>query len=104
MEAWGFDYKASLVWDKQAHNFGFYWAVHHEFLLLGTRGSCLPDSSELQPSLVTLKRDKVHSQKPEYFREMIDKMYTRGERIELFARNPADGWTAWGNEHTTDVT
>lgn len=38
-----------------------------------------------------------HSQKPEYFYELIEKV-TTGERVELFARNHRDGWDVFGNE------
>jgi N6-adenosine-specific RNA methylase IME4 len=97
INAWGFKYKASIVWDKDAHNVGHYVSVRHEFLLICTRGSCTPDSGKLLPSVVKEKRGE-HSVKPEIFRQMINSMYTEGKRIELFARRPADGWDVWGND------
>ena len=97
INAWGFKYKASIVWNKDAHNVGHYVSVRHEFLLICTRGSCKPDSGKLLPSVVTEKRTE-HSVKPETFRRMIDEMYTNGKRIELFARRPAKGWDVWGND------
>ena len=96
IEAWGFRYKACFVWDKIKHNVGHYNSVRHEFLLICTKGSCLPDIKELHDSVVSIERTKEHSEKPEYFRELIDKMYTEGKRIELFARIKADGWDSWG--------
>ena len=48
--------------------------------------------------MVVIERSDTHSEKPAYFREMIDALYTKGRRIELFARAPAEGWEAWGNE------
>ncbi len=98
IRAWGFDYKTCFVWDKVKHNYGHYNSVRHELLLVCTRGSCLPDVPELVDSVVTLERSGKHSEKPEYFRELIDKLYPHGPRIELFARKAADGWEAWGNE------
>jgi N6-adenosine-specific RNA methylase IME4 len=97
IEAWGFQYKASIVWNKEAHNVGHYVSVRHEFLLICTHGSCTPDISQLLPSVVSEKRTE-HSVKPETFRKMIDTMYPDGKRIELFARIKADGWASWGNE------
>lgn len=97
IKAWGFEYKTSIVWDKMAHNVGHYVSVRHEFLLICTRGSCKPDIDKLLPSVVSEKRTE-HSAKPETFRTMIDTMYPNGNRIELFARHPADGWEVWGNE------
>ena len=97
IKAWGFKYKTSIVWDKDAHNVGYYISVRHEFLLICTRGSCRPDIRKLLPSVVKEKRGK-HSVKPETFRQMIDTMYPNGKRIELFARRPADGWEVWGDD------
>lgn len=98
IDAWGFTYKTSFVWDKVRHNFGHYNSVRHELLLVCTRGSCLPDVPTLHDSVLTIERSDKHSEKPEEFRRMIDSLYTWGSRIELFARCRVDGWEAWGNE------
>ena len=97
IKAWGFVYKTSFVWDKDAHNMGHYNSVRHEFLLIATKGSCLPDSNKLIPSVVKEKRNE-HSVKPEIFRQIIDDLYTYGNRIELFARKQVDGWESWGDQ------
>lgn len=94
--AWGFEYKTSVVWDKRKHNVGNYVSVRHEFLLICTRGSCTPDTDKLLPSVVSVERSE-HSVKPEAFRQMIDTMYPKGERVELFARKAVRGWQRWGN-------
>jgi len=98
IRVWGFKYKSSFVWDKVKHNFGYYNSVRHEFLLVCTRGSCTPDSDEKIDSVQTIERSNKHSEKPEAFRAIIDRLYTRGRRIELFARKAAEGWDTWGNE------
>ena len=98
IKAWEFSYKTSFVWDKVKQNFGYYNSVRHELLLICTRGSCLPDRRELFDSVVSIERGKNHSEKPEYFRRMIDALYPYGRRIELFARKEVEGWDAWGNE------
>jgi len=99
IRAWGFEYKTSFVWDKVKHNFGFYNSVRHEFLLIAGRGTSTPDSKELVDSVVEIERSDKHSQKPDYFRDLIDKLYTWGNRIELFLRGePKDGWDGFGNE------
>ncbi len=43
IKEWGFQYKASFVWDKVKHNMGHYNSVRHEFLLVCVRGSCPPE-------------------------------------------------------------
>jgi N6-adenosine-specific RNA methylase IME4 len=97
IEAWGFRYKASFIWDKVKHNMGHYNSVRHELLLICTRGSCTPDTTKLFDSVQTIERTK-HSAKPEKFREIIDTLYPHGKRIELFARKQAKGWESWGNQ------
>lgn len=100
IKSWGFEYKASFVWDKVKHNFGHYNSVRHEFLLVCTRGSCTPDAMELFDSVQSIERTD-HSTKPEEFRRIIDTLYTHGKRIELFARREVEGWERWGNEPIT---
>jgi N6-adenosine-specific RNA methylase IME4 len=95
---WGFKYKASFIWDKVKHNMGHYNSVRHEQLLVCTKGSCTPDKVKLFDSVQSIERTKKHSQKPDEFRKIIDTLYPLGSRIELFAREAADGWDAWGNE------
>lgn len=97
-KAWGFDYKASFVWDKVLHNYGHYNSVRHEMLLICVRGSCVPDESDLLDSVQQIERSPEHSEKPEEFRAIIDHLYHRGNRLELFGRKNVAGWTVWGNE------
>lgn len=98
IRSWGFQYKSSFVWDKVKHNFGHYNSVRHEFLLICTRGSCTPDDKKLHDSVVSEERTSKHSEKPECFRKLIEKMYPHGKRIELFARKKTKGWEVFGNE------
>ncbi|KKK54227.1 hypothetical protein LCGC14_3086850, partial [marine sediment metagenome] len=98
---WGFSYKTCMVWDKVKHNFGHYVSVRHELLLIATRGSCTPDVKKLFDSVQTIERTKQHSAKPEQFRKIIQTLYTKGRKIELFARKESKGWKTWGNQLPT---
>jgi len=99
MEAWEFKYKSHFIWDKLLPNLGIYNQVNHELLLIGTRGACTPDSTKLFNSVVRIERTE-HSRKPEYFRELIDRMYPAGNRIELFSRGKSPAhWAGWGDEY-----
>lgn len=98
IEAWGFTYKTSIVWDKDRPNYGNYVSVQHEFLFIATRGACTPDIDTRPGSVLRLERTGRHSEKPNEFRTLIDMLYPNGPRIELFARTAADGWERWGNE------
>ena len=98
IKVWGFTYKTSFIWDKVKHNYGHYNSVRHELLLICTRGSCTPDANKLHDSVISIERSGKHSEKPDYFRELIDEMYQTGKRIELFARNKHGEWETWGDE------
>jgi len=97
INAWGFKYKASFVWDKVKHVMGHYNSVRHELLLICTKGSCVPENMKLFDSVYEEERTE-HSKKPEFFREVIDTIYPSGKRIELFARRPVEGWETYGNQ------
>lgn len=97
INAWGFEYKASFIWDKVRHNMGHYNSVRHELLLIATKGSCTPDNLKLFDSVQSIEKTDKHSEKPHEFYEIIETLY-QGPKVELFARNKREGWTAWGNE------
>lgn len=96
-EGWGFTYKSMFIWDKVKTGMGHYNSVRHEMLLICTRGSCTPDTPRMFDSVQSIERSENHSEKPQQFREIIETLYA-GNRIELFARKPHDGWDVWGNE------
>lgn len=95
MQAWGFEYKSCFVWVKPQMGIGNYWRVSHEFLLLGIRGDC-PFLARDAMSWAELPRGR-HSAKPDAIRQLVERV-SPGPRIELFARERIDGWSAWGNE------
>lgn len=97
LKFWGFTYKASQVWDKGRLFFGNYGGVQHEFLLIGTVGSCIANTETLTPSVWSIPRSKEHSEKPEQFRENIEHLYPRGPYLELFSRGYLpENWNSWG--------
>lgn len=96
--AWGFDYKTSFIWDKVKHVMGHYNSVRHEVLLVCVRGSFPKQSDTLHDSVISIERSNEHSEKPDYFRELIETMYPKSKKIELFARRSFNGWDSWGNE------
>jgi N6-adenosine-specific RNA methylase IME4 len=98
LKAWGFAYKTNIVWDKDTYQYGYYVSGEHEHLLIATRGSCKPDVGERYPSVMTIKPTALFAEKPKDFRGLIDTLYPRGRRIELFARVHPDGWDVWGNQ------
>lgn len=95
MDAWGFEFKSSMVWVKPQMGIGNYVRNAHEFLMIGSRGGMRTDGKS-QISWINARRGK-HSKKPQEFRQVIEKM-APGPRLELFARETSPGWCVWGNE------
>lgn len=96
MDAWGFTYKASMVWDKQrAPGLGWWLKTRHELLLIGAKAAT-PQPRVKQDSIISIASTQ-HSAKPEEFATMIEQMFD-GPYIELFARRARRGWEVWGNE------
>lgn len=105
ISAWGFEYKTvAFTWVKQNKKsdgiftgMGYYTRSNAEFCLLATRGKVLERKSHSVSSVV-LSHIERHSQKPKEVRERIVELFGDRPKIELFARQYADGWDAWGNE------
>jgi N6-adenosine-specific RNA methylase IME4 len=99
IEAWGFTYKALIVWHKVRPAGGFYTQGDTELFLICTRGSGTPDVPDGLPSGVYVERkDPEHSRKPDYFRRILMKHWTTGPYLELFGRRRAEGWSVYGND------
>jgi len=98
MEAWGFDYRTSLVWVKDKIGLGAWVRHRHELLLVGRKGSFpAPDPAERPDSVIEAARGR-HSQKPACVYELLERMYPQASKLELFARTSRPGWSAWGNQ------
>lgn len=97
IRAWGFEYKTSFVWDKIKHNMGHYNSVRHEFLLLCIKGSYPIQEKKLFDSVISIERTE-HSRKPKEFYDLIETLYPRSRKIELFAREQREGWNVYGNQ------
>jgi len=96
IRAWGFEYKTSFVWDKIKHNLGHYNSVRHEFLLVCTRGACRPDEKQLFDSVQSIERTR-HGAKPVEFYDIIETLYVRGDRLEMYGRKRRSGWDVHGH-------
>jgi N6-adenosine-specific RNA methylase IME4 len=107
MSAWGFRYKTvAFAWIKQnkagtdwASGMGWYTLSNVELCILGTKGATLKRQCRNVRQLVVAPR-REHSRKPDEVRARIERMYGPVPKVELFARERADGWTCLGNEVT----
>ena len=98
IEAWGFEYKTSLVWVKDKIGMGYYARQQHELLLVAKRGSPPVPAPEDRPPSVILAPRTAHSAKPEEVYGILERLYPELSKVELFARSRRLGWAAWGNQ------
>ena len=98
IKTWGFEYKTNFVWVKDKIGMGYWNRNQHELLLIATKGNPNPPDPEKRISSVIEAERKEHSEKPEIFYQIIEKMFPHAKRIELFARNKRSGWEAVGLE------
>lgn len=111
MDAWGFEYKSNIVWEKvrkdggpDGRGVGFYFRNVTELLLFGIKKKSAPNRTlspaRSQVNLIrTIKRE--HSRKPDEIVPIIESC-SQKPRIELFARGMREGWDMWGNQATAD--
>lgn len=108
MEAWGFRYiTAAFVWvktyaksGKLFFGMGQYTRANAEVCLLGI-APVFKAKERIRSHRVhqiVLSPFEGHSKKPDEVRRRIVELLGDVPRIELFARERADGWDAWGDE------
>lgn len=103
IKAWGFEYKTcAFVWVKQtkdeerfATGMGYWTRANAEICLLATRGSPARLNADVHQVVMTPRME--HSAKPAEVAERIMRLVP-GPYLEMFARQPRDGWDVWGNQ------
>ena len=98
MNAWGFEYKTHMIWDKEKIGMGYWFRNQHELLLVGVKGNFSPPIDKDRISSIFHSKRSKHSKKPEEIRDFIKNWYPDKKRMELFAREKTIGWSSWGNE------
>lgn len=106
LEAWGFEFKSVFrCWRKvyadgrTCVGLGYWSQVCFEFLLVATRGDgFLKHRGRNESQELAAPVAKRHSAKPPGAREAIERLNIPGKKVELFARQRAPGWDAWGLE------
>lgn len=104
MSAWGFRYVSNIVWAKRrkdggpdGRGVGFYFRNVTELLLFGVRGRMRTlDAGRRQVNMIETRK-REHSRKPDEQYDLIESC-SPGPYLEMFARYPRPGWSAWGNE------
>ena len=104
IDAWGFTYRTvAFVWVKRtrvsgalAWGMGNWTRANTEPCLLATRGK--PKRTSAGIHQVVESPVEAHSRKPREVRERIVRLMGDVPRLELFAREAAPGWDAWGSD------
>ena len=104
MKAWGYTYKANIVWFKRrkdggpdGRGVGFYFRNVTELLLFGVRGSMRTLQAGRTQGNMLATRKREHSRKPDEIFDIVESC-SPGPYLELFARFRREGWSQWGNE------
>ena len=109
MQAWGFQYKANIVWHKirkdggsDGRGVGFYFRNVTELLLFGVHGKNARTEAPGRSQVNYMSsRKREHSRKPDEQYDLIESC-SKGPYLELFARGTRPNWTYWGNQADED--
>jgi len=95
MKEWGFEYKATIVWDKVKMGMGRNVRMQLEFCLLGIKGKPIIQGNSERDIITESRRE--HSRKPEAFYEMVERMCI-GNKLDYFSRQTRNNWEHYGAE------
>jgi N6-adenosine-specific RNA methylase IME4/ParB-like chromosome segregation protein Spo0J len=95
VKAYGFEAKTVLTWAKNQIGMGDWLRGQTEHCIMAVRGRPVVELAG-QSTLLTAKR-REHSRKPEEFYSLVESLCP-GSKVELFARQPREGWATWGAE------
>lgn len=104
MAAWGFKYKANIVWHKirkdggpDGRGVGFYFRNTTELILFGIRGSMRTLAPGRRQVNIIKTQKQEHSRKPDALYDIVEDC-SPGPFLEMFARGTRKGWCGFGNQ------
>tara|TARA_B100000459_G_C8569523_1_gene197934 strand:- start:600 stop:1187 length:588 start_codon:yes stop_codon:yes gene_type:complete len=95
LEHWGFEYKATLVWNKDKMGMGNWLRMQCEFCLLGIKGKPIYNNTKYRD--IITEKGREHSRKPDCFYDMVNDICL-GSKLDYFSREQRSGWYNYGNE------
>jgi N6-adenosine-specific RNA methylase IME4 len=95
LDAWGFRERTILTWVKDRMGTGDWLRGKTEHAILAVRGKPLVQLTNQTTALAAALRE--HSRKPEEFYALVEALCP-GTKVEMFAREPREGWARWGAE------
>ncbi len=104
MRAWGFEYKTMLTWIKTRKDgapivggMGFFFRGATEHILFGVKGRKPIPVEKRLPNTIFAERGS-HSEKPQAFYDIVEKVSGEGRRLDVFARKTRPNWFVYGNQ------
>lgn len=97
----GYKLHARMIWNKiTGIPAAFTIRFGHEYLLYLYRGKLLPIAKEERGKIHSVFSEQVkrHSQKPEISYQIIERLYPKTNKLEMYARKKREGWDAIGDE------
>jgi N6-adenosine-specific RNA methylase IME4 len=95
LKNWGYEYKATLVWNKDNMGMGNWLRMQCEFCLLGIKGKPIYHNTKYRD--IITEKGREHSRKPESFYNMVNDICI-GTKLDYFSREKRKGWYSYGNE------
>lgn len=95
LEEWGFEHKATMVWDKEQMGMGHWLRMQCEFCLLAVKGNPVWSNTHVRDILREKRRE--HSRKPEEFYKIVNEICV-GDKLDYFSRESREGWVNFGND------
>lgn len=98
VRAWGFEPSTLLTWCKEPRGVGLggAYTLATEHVLFCRRGN-LKSQTRLDRNWWLWKRQRLHSQKPDGFLDVVEQV-SPGPYLEVFARRERLGWDTYGDE------
>ena len=87
---------------QRTFGLGYWTRSNTEICLLATKGHPKRKSAAVHQLIISPV--EAHSKKPDITRDKIVELMGDLPRVELFARQRAPGWDAWGNEVDSTIT
>jgi len=96
LDAWGFEAKTILTWVKNKMGTGDWLRGKTEHCILAVKGK--PKVIPGNATTVLEANMGKHSEKPEEFFKLVEKICVGNARAEYFSRTERKGWHVYGNE------
>lgn len=96
LESWGYEPKTILTWVK-TRNFGVgvWLRGQSEHCIFAVKGQVKDNIELTNQSTVLFAENTVHSEKPDEFYELVDKLCL-GWKLDYFGRKKREGWDVYG--------